>query len=58
MDFYGIDGILRTGGLMTAGGRGKGRNGIFIEINGQHQQPAYDLQYVSANLFHGSIPPF
>lgn len=52
MNLNGIDGILRAGGLMAAGGGGKGRNGIFIEVDREHQRPAQDLKYVFAKLFH------
>ena len=40
MNLNGVNSILRAGGFMAAHGGGKGRNGILIEIDREHQHPA------------------
>jgi len=36
VNFYGINGILRTARIVTARWGSVGRNGIFVEIHRQH----------------------
>ena len=40
MNFNGIDGILRTGGIVTAGRGREGRDGVFIDIHRNRQYPS------------------